>query len=510
MKGKFLAMTALFLSLAGLTACGGQAVHEHTWDKGRVTVQPTCVLDGLKIYTCTECDEIKEEVIAAMGHAESAAVKSNEEPATCTEDGYYDSTVYCLVCGETISHESVTVEAKGHTPAAAVKENETEASCIKAGSYDSVVYCSDCGAELERQTVTGEYGEHAWDEGKVISERTLTTDGLMVYTCNLCKDTKEVTIPKGADFSQEFTLEQGGAWKYGYVNYRWDEENFDFVPATSDGSGAWKAEGSEIRDGWIDFSSMTTIGYTAEKSGTIKASVSFTGSTALTRTALRVGVKSEKGVLYSQPSFLNSTENKLEADIDIDVFGGDTIYFIFSDEAVGTEGAQPNGDLSIALGYEAPLADFSDDFTLEQGGAWEYGYVNYLWGERENFEFVPATPDASGSWKAEGMEIKDGWIDFGAMTTIGYTASGDGAVRLKIYFTGGTALTRAALRVGIKNADGVLYSNPSYYASDPNVLNLEINCNLKAGDTVYFMFSNEAGGTEGAYPNGELDIVLLG
>ena len=510
MKGKLLAIIAVFCSLAGLTACGEDKTHEHSWDKGNVTLQATCVSDGLKVYTCTECNATKEEVIEAMGHAESAEVKRNAEEATCTQSGSYDSTVYCLVCGEIISNKKTEIEAKGHTPATAVKENETAASCIEAGSYDSVVYCADCHAELERNTVTGEYGEHSWDSGVVISERTLTSDGLMRYTCNVCEDTNDVVIPKGADFSEDFTIEEGGAWKYGYVNYQWGErEDFEFVSATSDGISAWKADGTEIKDGWIDFGAMTTLGYAVGKSGTVNATISFTGGTELTRVALRVGVKSQGGMLYSNPVFCGGTDNKLNANLNLNVFGGDTIYFIFSNEASGTEGAYPNGDLSIKLDYKQPIADFSDDFTLEEGGAWKYGYVNYQWGEREDFEFVSATSDGISAWKADGTEIKNGWIDFGAMTTIGYTAETDGAVKLKIRFTGGTALTRAALRIGVKNADGVLYSNPAFHASELNVISLEREFNLKAGDTIYLIFSNEAGGTEGAYPNGDLDITVL-
>lgn len=350
MKGKLLAIIAVFCSLAGLTACGEDKTHEHSWDKGNVTLQATCVSDGLKVYTCTECNATKEEVIEAMGHAESAEVKRNAEEATCTQSGSYDSTVYCLVCGEIISIEKTEIEAKGHTPATAVKENETAASCIEAGSYDSVVYCADCHAELERNTVTGEYGEHSWDSGVVISERTLTSDGLMRYTCNVCEDTNDVVIPKGADFSEDFTIEEGGAWKYGYVNYQWGErEDFEFVSATSDGISAWKADGTEIKDGWIDFGAMTTIGYTAETDGAVKLKIRFTGGTALTRAALRIGVKNADGVLYSNPAFHASELNVISLETEFNLKAGDTIYLIFSNEAGGTEGAYPNGDLDITV-----------------------------------------------------------------------------------------------------------------------------------------------------------------
>ena len=57
-------------------------------------------------------------------------MKENVVEATCTEDGSYDSVVYCSVCGEEISRDTVTVPALGHTeeiiPA-------VEATCTEPG-----------------------------------------------------------------------------------------------------------------------------------------------------------------------------------------------------------------------------------------------------------------------------------------------------------------------------------------------------------------------------------------
>ena len=45
------------------------------------------------------------------------------------------------------------VDALGHTAGEAVEENRVEATSTAAGSYDSVVYCSICNEELSRETV---------------------------------------------------------------------------------------------------------------------------------------------------------------------------------------------------------------------------------------------------------------------------------------------------------------------------------------------------------------------
>lgn len=90
----------------------------------------------------------------------------------------------------------MTVEATGHSPAAAVRENETAATCVLAGSYDSVVYCAVCGEELSRETVTVEASGHAWDEGTVKTEATCAQAGEVVYTCTLCGETRTESVPK--------------------------------------------------------------------------------------------------------------------------------------------------------------------------------------------------------------------------------------------------------------------------------------------------------------------------
>ena len=62
------------------------------------------------------------------------------------------TTYTCAVCGD--SYVSDEVGALGHTKGEAVRENEVAADCLNAGSYESVIYCTVCGEELSRETVT--------------------------------------------------------------------------------------------------------------------------------------------------------------------------------------------------------------------------------------------------------------------------------------------------------------------------------------------------------------------
>ncbi|MCD8010298.1 MAG: hypothetical protein LUF34_05830, partial [Lachnospiraceae bacterium] len=91
------------------------------------------------------------------GHSYEAVVTE----ATCTEGGY--TTYTCTVCGD--SYIADETEANGHTAGEAVTENLVEATCTEDGSYDSVVYCSVCGEELSRETVTVSATGHNYENG---------------------------------------------------------------------------------------------------------------------------------------------------------------------------------------------------------------------------------------------------------------------------------------------------------------------------------------------------------
>ena len=120
------------------------AVHEHSWDAGKVTTEATCTTDGVKTYTCSVCKTIKTETIKATGHKETEI--RNAVEATCQQEGYTGDKV-----------------------------------------------CKTCGATLEKGTTIVKK-DHSWDAGKVTTEATCTTDGVKTYTCSVCKTTKTETI----------------------------------------------------------------------------------------------------------------------------------------------------------------------------------------------------------------------------------------------------------------------------------------------------------------------------
>ncbi|MCD7747946.1 MAG: glycosyl hydrolase 53 family protein, partial [Firmicutes bacterium] len=157
----------------------------HSWDEGTVTIAATCTETGVKVYTCSDCGQTKIEIIGATGHTSGEAVTENEAAASHTTDGSYDSVVYCTVCGEELSRETITVSAGVHTAGEAVKENSVEATCTTDGSYDSVVYCLECGEEISRETViTVSATGHSYEA--VVTAPTCTEKGYTTYTCSVC------------------------------------------------------------------------------------------------------------------------------------------------------------------------------------------------------------------------------------------------------------------------------------------------------------------------------------
>ncbi len=99
-------------------------------------------------------------------HEAGEPVIENEIAGTCSTEGSYESVVYCTICGEELSCETVVTgyDDNNHNLAEPVEENRTEATCSKEGSYDMVVYCNDCGDEISRRNYTIEKKPHSWSE----------------------------------------------------------------------------------------------------------------------------------------------------------------------------------------------------------------------------------------------------------------------------------------------------------------------------------------------------------
>ena len=121
---------------------------EHKWDEGKVTTEPTCEKEGIKTYTCKNCQTTKTESIKALGHDYSKDWTIDQE-ATCQQEG-----------------------SKSH-------------------------HCTRCDSKKD-VTVIPKTG-HNWDAGVVIKNATYSETGVKRYTCNKCRTTKDESIAKLVD-----------------------------------------------------------------------------------------------------------------------------------------------------------------------------------------------------------------------------------------------------------------------------------------------------------------------
>ena len=50
----------ILISLINLSSC---KEHQHTFDEGRIIQEASCIVEGIKEYKCTKCDETRQETI---------------------------------------------------------------------------------------------------------------------------------------------------------------------------------------------------------------------------------------------------------------------------------------------------------------------------------------------------------------------------------------------------------------------------------------------------------------
>jgi hypothetical protein len=125
-----------------------------------VVTAPTCTEGGYTTYTCACGDSYVDDYVDELGHTEEIipAVAS-----TCTETGLTEGAK-CSICGETLT-EQKELPANGHSPANPVEENYVAPTCTENGNKDVVVYCSVCDEEISRETVTLDATGHADNDG---------------------------------------------------------------------------------------------------------------------------------------------------------------------------------------------------------------------------------------------------------------------------------------------------------------------------------------------------------
>ena len=172
---------------------------EHKWDEGKVTTEPTCEKEGIKTYTCKNCQTTKTEVIKALGHNYSKGWTIDQE-ATCQQEG--NKSHHCTRCD---SKKDVTIIPKTSHTYSNDWTIDKAATCIDEGSKSH--HCTRCDSKTD-VTVIPKTG-HNWDSGVVTTMATCTKDGVKTYTCRDCKTTKtEVIKALGHNYSNDWTIDK--------------------------------------------------------------------------------------------------------------------------------------------------------------------------------------------------------------------------------------------------------------------------------------------------------------
>ena len=96
-------------------------------------------------YAAENGIEFREVCPVSMETHNALIVEATE--ADCTH-GAYSAGQKCADCGAWIVEPELTAEPLGHDPAEPVRENVTEPTCTEEGGYDSVIYCARCNEVL--------------------------------------------------------------------------------------------------------------------------------------------------------------------------------------------------------------------------------------------------------------------------------------------------------------------------------------------------------------------------
>ena len=178
-------------------------------------VDSTCSAEGSydSVVYCSVCDAEISRTPATIEKKPHTEVTDAAVEATCTEAGKTEGK-HCSVCGEVTVAQEVA-PAKGHTDSEPVQENVVDSSCSEEGTYDSVVYCSVCDAEISRTPATIEKKAHTEVIDAAV-EATCTKTGLTEGKhCSVCGEVivaQEVVAQTEHTYSDEWKYDDTQHW----------------------------------------------------------------------------------------------------------------------------------------------------------------------------------------------------------------------------------------------------------------------------------------------------------
>ncbi|MBQ8495922.1 MAG: leucine-rich repeat protein [Clostridia bacterium] len=203
------------------TLCHNTESAPHHWDQGEIKKAASCISEGLKVYSCLDCGETKDEILPK------------------TKDHVYGDWTYAgnaekhqrsCECGDTQYEEHNLGDIQKHDANNHKRVCECGYEVYSAHSFGA--YQKHDADNHKQVCVCGEptYSAHTWDEGKVTKPAQHLEEGIRTHTCTVCKDTKEEAIPKTTthnygiwqthDESQHKRSCKCGEWNY--ADHEWN------------------------------------------------------------------------------------------------------------------------------------------------------------------------------------------------------------------------------------------------------------------------------------------------
>lgn len=137
--------------------------HQHRWDGGTVTVEPTCTESGILTFTCEICGEETTSVIPKLGH------NYYTQNPTCQEDGYR----MCTRCDE-----MMVLPKTGHDWDEGVLSGSSSCGQNATRTY----HCRYCGQE--KVEALPRVQGHSYQTS--LTQASPTQDGGIIKECTKC------------------------------------------------------------------------------------------------------------------------------------------------------------------------------------------------------------------------------------------------------------------------------------------------------------------------------------
>ena len=286
----FINIVAAAICSCGLLSCGNAAVpeHEHVWDAGHVTLDPTCTTEGRMTYECTVpgCPQYKHEAIAMLPHNWDEGTIT--VVPTCSEPGVKTFT------------------------------------------------CQNEGCE-EQKTVLMPKESHHFEEGALVRVPDLLEEGARELHCHECGEHGLEAVAAHADFGEQFdTLAEN--WVVAQAD-SFDPAQEQFVPTPLElNDGRYQGEGVEITEESVSLSAATVaIGYVYSRDAEkvrVNADIDFAATDIvdgyLAQTDLDGHVKRATKVSGDAQTWEYLSDEAWELAM------GDVVYFVLSGTAEAT------------------------------------------------------------------------------------------------------------------------------------------------------------------------------